>query len=75
MKLEKVLIACVALYLIVAIPLYLENNRLVGKCYGACEAEGFNIVISATPGEKGVQCWCMDSYSRNEKEVIIKEPV
>ena len=47
MNWEKIVIACVCIYLAIAIPLYLTNQQTVEKCYEAIPEE-FDLVVGAT---------------------------
>jgi hypothetical protein len=68
MSWEKLLVILVAVYLIIAIPLYLLNEQQVATCYPVCEAEGLDIVISVvTDQATGKEmCRCMSSTERTD---------
>jgi len=64
---EKILVACICIYLAVSLPLYILNQQAVRQCQPACEKEGFDIVISATTQGQKTECRCLDSITRREK--------
>ena len=71
MKIEIIVTVAVALYLLVAVPMYFLNEQSLAQCAEACSAEGFDQAISAAAGAKGLECRCLDSNTRLEKVVTI----
>lgn len=73
MKWESIAVLCIIAYLAIALPLYILNQQAVKQCQPACEAEGFDIVISAASGGEKTECRCLDSITRQERIIPISQ--
>jgi hypothetical protein len=71
MKLETIAVAVILLYLAIAVPLAVLNNRAMESCATECSKQGFDIVISATSQGSAIQCRCLDQYNRAETLIMI----
>lgn len=71
MKWEKALVACICIYLAVALPLHVFSQQLAEQCQPACEEVGCDIVLSAAVWGEKIECRCLDSIIRQEKFVTI----
>lgn len=71
MKLERLAVAVLLLYLAIAVPLALLNNQAMENCATECNKQGFDIVISAASQGSAIQCRCLSQHDRAEKIVTI----
>lgn len=70
----KVFLAVVVIYLLIFLPLYLQNLEVEEMCYEKClevEGEIYNIITrGALVGSDKVECLCYNSFTR-KKELIL----
>ena len=73
MKWEKFAVIAIVCYLAIALPIYLFNQQAVEECNSTCIKEGYNVVINANVSGEKIECWCYDSFTRKEKNIVISQ--
>ena len=71
MRLGTIAIIVIGVYLAVSLPLYFLNEQSLAECSNACSEEGYDLAIAAVSTGQGLECRCVDSNTRLEKNIII----